>query len=338
MKKRALLKAKTLGDSVYLAIEKHLQKILKHEDDVLKDRDAEALHQMRVGMRRLRSAVTGFASVIDLPKEAREKKIAKVAHCLGELRDLDVLKEELKTRYKPLLPASEQKHLETVLEHLDKQRTHALRKIQSSKSAQQYEQLKQAFQKWLKQPNYTELAQLPIRDVLPDLLLPSVSQLFLHRGWLLGNSETSVVKSAKSVKTNSKQPRDPATVEQLLATQGSVLHSLRKQTKRVRYQMELFNHFYGEAYEESLNHLKNIQSILGQIQDNVVLGEFITEVLHSDIKTCMPELAKQLVQTNYQAWQDWQPLQQQYLNFETRQVFHEAVLHPSVELGEYSTR
>lgn len=331
MKKRALLEANTLGDWAYLAIEKHYHKILKHEDDVLKDRDPEALHQMRVGMRRLRSAVTGFASVLDLPKDAREKKIGKVAHRLGMLRDLDVLKEELKTRYKPALPHSEQKSLETVLEYLDKQRTHVLHKVRSSKSAQQYEQLKQAFQKWLKQPSYTQLAQVPIRQVLPDLLLPSISELFLHPGWLVGIADTSVAKSAKAEDTNGKKSREPVTVEQLLATQGPVLHSLRKQTKRVRYQMELFNDFYGEAYEEYLNQVTEIQSILGTLQDNAVLAEFMTEVLESDIKTCMPRLAEQLAQTNYQAWQEWQPLQQQYLNTHTRQAFHLVVLHPLPE-------
>lgn len=331
MKKRALLKAKTLGDWAYLAIEKHFHKILKHEDDVLKDRDPEALHQMRVGMRRLRSAATGFASVLDLPKDAREKKIAKVAHRLGELRDLDVLKEDLKTRYKPILPESEQKFLETAFDYLDKQRTHTLRKVQSNKSAHQYEQLKQAFQKWLKQPSYKELVQLPIREVLPDLLLPSVSQLFLHPGWLLGTGQMSVAQPAKTKDTNGKHSSAPVVVEQLLATQGEVLHSLRKQTKRVRYQMELFADFYGEAYEENLNHLKEIQSILGKIQDNVVLAEFMTDALGSKLESCMPKLAEQLTQNNDRAWQEWQPLQQQYLNVHMRQAFHLAVLHPLPE-------
>jgi len=53
--------AKTLGDSAKLAIEQHYQKILKHEAQVLKDKDPEDLHQMRVGMRRLRTAIVGFS-------------------------------------------------------------------------------------------------------------------------------------------------------------------------------------------------------------------------------------------------------------------------------------
>jgi CHAD domain-containing protein len=49
--------AKTLGDWAKIAIQQHYQKILNHEPLVLKDKDPEELHQMRVGMRRLRTAI-----------------------------------------------------------------------------------------------------------------------------------------------------------------------------------------------------------------------------------------------------------------------------------------
>lgn len=63
MKVRTQSKTNTLGDWSALALDKHFHKVLKHEDDVLKDKDPEALHQMRVGMRRLRSAITGFTQL-----------------------------------------------------------------------------------------------------------------------------------------------------------------------------------------------------------------------------------------------------------------------------------
>jgi CHAD domain-containing protein len=57
-----------------LAIEKHFKKTIKYEKDVLQDQDPENLHQMRVGMRRLRSAATGFSPALALPKPAQEQK------------------------------------------------------------------------------------------------------------------------------------------------------------------------------------------------------------------------------------------------------------------------
>ena len=321
MKKPTELEAQTLGDWAYLAVDKHFDKTLKHEDDVLKDRDPEALHQMRVGMRRLRSAVNGFAPALDLPKAAKEQNIAKVARVLGALRDLDVLKEALQNQYQPALPKSEQKSLKTVLDYLAKQRKKALEQVQSTLEHKGYQNLKHDFKKWLKQPQYRELAQVPIRDVLPDLLLPSASQLFLHPAWLVGvQSETRGF--------GVPSPLEQDGVEELLGAQGLVLHSLRKQTKRSRYQMELFTDFYEPSYEAYVNDLKEIQEILGQIQDCFVLGEFLTDALDSKSQKLLPTLVDKLAQTRYQAWQKWRPLHQKYLNPRIRNALHLELLKP----------
>lgn len=318
---------KTLGDRASLAIKKHFQKFIKHEADVLKDRSPENLHQMRVGMRRLRSAITGFAPALDLPKSAQEKKIGKIARRLGQLRDLDVLREALENHYKPALPSKEQKSLETALEHLNKQRRQTLAQVKETLEHDRYQSLKQSLKKWLKQPSYKEIAQIPIQEVLPDLLLPEVSKLLLHPGWLVGTE-------VKEGEIHILKDLEPKMVEQQLAEKGPDLHSLRKETKRIRYQMEVFSDFYGESYAAYLQDVKAIQEILGQMQDSFVLAEFLTDVLQSEIKSLLPTLADQLAQTSYQAWQQWQPLQQRYLNLEVRKGFHLAILQPTLETAD----
>ncbi len=324
MKVHTHTKTKTLEDWAFLAIKKHFQKVIKYEADVLEDRDPEDLHQMRVGVRRLRSAITGFAPALDLPKPAQEKKIGKIGHKLGTLRDLDVLREALETQYKPTLPSKERKSLQTALVQLDKQRRQALKQVKEMLEHQRYQSPKQSLKKWLKQPTYQEIGQMPIQEVLPDLLLPELSKLLLHPGWLVGaevkEGEVDVLKESS-----------PEIVEQQLAEQGPVLHSLRKETKRIRYQMELFSDFYGESYKVYLEDVKAIQGILGQIQDSFVLAEFLTVALNSEIKTVLPTLASQLAQTSYEAWQQWQTLQKRFLNPEIRQGFHLAILQPTLE-------
>ena len=94
--------AKTLGDWAKIAIQQHYQKILKHETLVLQDKDPEELHQMRVGMRRLRTAIAGFSCAVTLPKSVDEKKVGEIATILGKLRDLDVLQETLNKLRKEL--------------------------------------------------------------------------------------------------------------------------------------------------------------------------------------------------------------------------------------------
>ena len=75
--------------------------------------------------------------------------------------------------------------------------------------------------------------------------------------------------------------------------------------------------------------MKDIQGVLGQIQDRFVLSEFLTDVLQSKSKNSLPTLANQLTVKSYQAWQTWQGLQQRYLNLEVRKGFHLAILEPT---------
>ena len=325
MKESEIPKAESLGEWAYLAIEKHFEKTLKHEGDVLKDRDPEELHQMRVGMRRLRSAVTGFAPALELPKAAGERKIAKIARRLGALRDLDVILSALESRYKPSLPPEEQERLDTALERLAKQRREAFSLVRETLHAQPYKKLKQALKEWLKKPVYKEITQLPIQDALPDLLLPQVSRLFLEPGWLVG------VRVFAAEMPLSEELKLKA-VEEILASRGRLVHSLRKQVKRVRYQMSLFSGLYGPSYAAWVEEMKEIQEVLGEIQDSMVLAEVLGDVLGEEIDSALPALAQKLAQSRCEAWQKWQPLQQRYLSRETRLAlrceFHKPLEEP----------
>ena len=321
MTKTTTLDSKALGHWAYLAIEKHFQKILKHEADVLNDKDPEALHQMRVGMRRLRTAVHGFAPALSLPSAAQEKKIAKVARQLGELRDLDVLQDTLNTQYLPSLPSAEQDTLNKVLATLKKQRQKTLDIVQTALKDARYQALLQALQTWLVQPSYGKFAEFPIEEILPDLLLPLVSEFLLHPAWLVG-----VKLEAGAIAVPSDLNSE--IVVQLLNAHGDSLHSLRKQAKRVRYQMELFTEFYGSTYEHYLKDIKEIQSILGHIQDSFVLAEFLKQTLDSDCTVQLPILTAQFTETRYQAWQEWRTLQQRYLTLQARRDLHQTLLKP----------
>ncbi|HEY9608457.1 CHAD domain-containing protein [Allocoleopsis sp.] len=319
MTKNTSLDPKTLGHWAYIAIEKHFQKTIKHETDVLADKDPEALHQMRVGMRRLRTAVHGFAPALSLPSAAQEKKIAKIARQLGELRDIDVLQDTLKNQYLKNLPPAEQDALKKVLGTLKKQRQKSLDLVQTTLKEERYEQLKQALQNWLKQPAYGELAEFPIDEILPDLLLPLISEFLLHPAWLVGvKLEAGAIAAPSGLNSE--------IVVQLLNTHGDSIHSLRKQAKRVRYQLELFTDFYGSTYEDYVKDIKAIQSILGHIQDSFVLAEFLKGTLDSGNITQLPTLASQFTEARYQAWQEWRPLQQKYLNPQTRRDLHQTLL------------
>ena len=82
--------AMTLEEAFHAIITNCLSHIQQNEDMVAAGRDVEALHQMRVGMRRLRSALAMFDDTIRLP-ETLQQELDWLASVLGKARDWDVL-------------------------------------------------------------------------------------------------------------------------------------------------------------------------------------------------------------------------------------------------------
>ncbi len=308
----AIVEAKTLSDWAYIAVDKHFHKILAHEEGVLKDEDPEELHQMRVGTRRLRSVLAGFAPALKLPDSGDDKSVGKLARTLGQLRDLDVLKEALITDYLPNLPGEEQRFLGQAFKYLEQERKKVLKIVDDTLKGHKYINLKNAFKHWLNKPQYSPMGAIDIKVVLPDLLLPEVSKFLLHQGWLIGANSQSFSKGE---------------VEDILAQEGYHLHELRKEAKHTRYNMELFAHFYNEDYDEYLSDVKKLQSVLGNIQDSSVLADFLEKVYGEDIRNKMPTLISIFQNIHYENWQKWQGIQAKYLRAETRKRFHQAILN-----------
>lgn len=312
------METQTFGDWAKLAIEKHFHKFLKHETGVLADEDPEELHQMRVGMRRLRTALSGFAPAIELPHEAREKQVAKVARHLGKLRDLDVLK-DLLSDLETALEGTERDTLSQAFTELEATRIAAAEKVQKKLHKDRYLNLKKGLEQWLDQPQYQKVGAMTLDVVLPDLLLPQISQFLLHPGWLVGTKlENGNIYLLERL--------NQAEVASHLDVYGDTLHSLRKAAKRVRYQMELFTEFYGETYAHYLKQTKQLQAVLGKIQDCFVLKEFLDEVFEDSLAQKLPTLTTHLNQVRYEQWEQWQQLQRFFLDLDNRQQFHAAVI------------
>ncbi|MGK7925625.1 MAG: CHAD domain-containing protein [Spirulina sp.] len=313
--------ANTFGDWAYIAIAKHYEKMLSHEAGVLADRDPEELHQMRVGMRRLRTALVGFAPALSLSAPMGEKVVGRIARVLGHLRDIDVLGDTLKTDYRPHLPKAERKELDRILKGLAKERRKAFKAVKAILKGKTYRKLKKSFESWLTNPRYSSLARVPIEFVLPDLLLPQFSQFFLHPGWEVGGSigEMTSVEYA-----------DADTARRILARQETTLHSLRKEAKRTRYQMELFVQFYGGEYQSYLKETKQIQGILGDLQDSFVLKEFLNRFFVKSFKTRLPALAQRLQEIRWQKWNAWQELHYKFASPAMRQSLRTIAQHPNI--------
>jgi CHAD domain-containing protein len=323
------IETETLRDLAQVAIAKYLKQAVAYEKPVLADTDPEDLHQMRVGLRRLRTALQVFDVAIKLPQAAREPQVAAVARQLGALRDLDVIQETLRTRYLPDLPEHEQVHLAAVLVILHKRRKKVFKGVKKMLKDKPYKHLKKSLKAWGKAPQYKALATLPATYGVPDLLAPLVSQLWLHPGWLVGTAPTD---TGPTVETE----LSIAATDALISSQGAKLHSLRKQVKRVRYQLKVVADMYNGALADDLHRLSEMQTTLGDLQDSTVLEEFVAQAV-PQAKGNMPTLFALLADSRHRAWKQWQGHQQYYLAASHRQQLRLAVLNPAGATEEPTT-
>lgn len=290
-----------LGDYAYRAISNYVKHILKQEKGVLAQQDPEFVHQMRIGLRQLRTATKAFSGAIALPRGMNDQALKRLAQVLGRVRDLDVLESWL-SRYGHQTPLkkAEQKRLLRIIQKLQKRRRRAVVQMRTYFRSKAYRRLLKACKHWLKCPRYKTLARLPMGVALPDLQLPMVGQLLLHPGWLVTNDN------------------DVTELEQV--------HALRKRIKGVRYQMALLRDFYGQEYRAQIRAFKDIQDVLGELQDEVVLQTFLGKVLGTNWAKKLPSLKKYFHQQHQQLWQRWLLMRQPYLSLDHRCELHQLFL------------
>ncbi|WP_299415828.1 CHAD domain-containing protein [Acaryochloris sp. IP29b_bin.148] len=317
----------SLREVAYRAIQKHVKKSTKYEKGVLADQDPENLHQMRVGMRRLRTAIDVFAPAIDLPVAAQQSRITTIAKQLGKVRDLDVLHSWFQ-HYLTLADASveESEQIQQVLVRLHRRRQKKFAQLPKLFKSKVYRQFVSAYRDWLNEPQFNTVAVMPVLDVIPDLLLPLLSQLFLHPGWLVA-TETIEGQIYPMVGVTM------ASLDQIFAAEGAELHDLRKQIKRVRYQTEFFIPFYGKSYQTQTQGFRTLQELLGLFQDEAVLNEFLVKELGSTWPHRLPVLAALLQEERFRNWQQWQALQRKYLDPKFRRTLSRRLMSPTVKLN-----
>jgi CHAD domain-containing protein len=295
----------TLADYIYPAIQKQYVTILTLESQVLADDDVEAIHQLRVSLRRLRSQIQAFGSILDIPKVMGEKQIGKIAKVLGKVRDLDVLKNTCKS-HKNNLPDAEKIHLEKVIATIVKRRRKEILKVKLMLNDRDYQYFKIGINNWLNNPQYLSIAQVEIETILPELLLRSIAKLFVDASWWINLELDSGI--------------DPElAISPLLIIHGDTLHNFRKQAKATRYLMEIFIDRYPAQYSEYLKDVKQIHQLFGNIQDNIVLDNFIRKVLGKQAPAKLPTLYDRITRSNHLNWDNWQPIQNRYRQSKTRQ-------------------
>jgi CHAD domain-containing protein len=222
-------------DRVLAMLGTQLEAIRAHDPGTRLGEDPEELHQMRVATRRLR-AVLRAARPMFAPKpvKALREELAWLGATLGNVRDLDVMREHLRAELAALDP-QDRAVGRGLLGRLGKARGRARDALLLALDSPRYFTLLDAIEETIAQP----------RVVDPDVSLVDVAA----RGFK---------KLRKTVKALAESPTD------------ADLHTVRIKAKRARYAAELVASEAGRPAERFVSQVEKLQDILGEHQDAVV--------------------------------------------------------------------
>ncbi len=306
--------ATRLGGYAYQIIRQQSKAVFKLRSQVIADTDIENLHQMRIGTRRLRAALLLFSDVLE-PDQASDSKgitdlskpVKQLTKALGKVRDIDVMQAWLGDQQAISgLRKKEKKTIESLLKKLKKRRKKQFSKMEDTLTSRDYKQLAKKCKKWLKQPSFGSAAQQPATTGAVRKIVEPLTALLQHPGWGIATR-----KQGKA-----RVPTKSITLDQLnqqLETDGELLHDLRKQIKQTRYQTEFFRGLYGITYAAQIREFRKLQKVLGQVQDQLVISEFLTDEIGKDWTEKLPTIYQAFQDSRLALWQQWQPLQAKYL-------------------------
>lgn len=215
-------------------IASQLHIVFERESKALHGDDPEDLHEMRVAVRRLRTALRVFHERFEPERLARfEDGLKQTGAALGEVRDLDSFLIWL-NKYRNKVSKKAAPALEALREEFTRVRDEKIDIAHREVAGDSYQQWTEALLGFLPE---TEAETPPARVEAPSILIHLLQ-------CVLG--ETDDVESATFRK----------------------LHKLRIRCKWLRYFGEFFDPVYHHGLKEIVDQIKALQSDLGTIQDH----------------------------------------------------------------------
>ncbi len=248
-----------LDDRLDLALRKILTDQFRRFRDQLpglqRDIDTEFVHQARVAMRRIRSALRLFRGAApESPAAYLEGELKWLGGTMGEVRDLDVFLLNL-SRFQGQIehfPAGRKKAFEN---WIAQQRRAPLKALGQALESPRYRHFERGVLQFLERPLPSRprapLAMKPLREVAPLLITEKFD---------------AVIAQGRAVLAKPKLKQ---------------FHRLRIQMKRLRYACEFMGPAYDGALDLFIERTVEIQDCLGELQDTVFTRKFV-DSLRSD--------------------------------------------------------
>ena len=229
------------------AVEENRKRLLQNGDD------PEILHQFRISMRRIRSALGAFKKFFAPSWFALHRRnLSLLMAQTNAKRDIDVLLEKMDF-YRSLLPKKMQKELIPLKAHLLAEKVHL--DIQAVKLAEN-------------ELLHYEISALVKPDLKGCRLEDKVSQpIVITAMQILDKRITSILKEGKRLNAQSEE---------------QAYHTLRIQFKKMRYLIEVMEPLVEkQKYKDAMKLIRKMQNILGDFHDyqvqRTLLSAFGTE-------------------------------------------------------------
>jgi len=207
------------------------------------DLDPEFLHDLRVAVRRTRSALGQIRGVLPPATTARfTREFAWLQELTGPARDLDVFVLELPSLTR-LLPARSRRSLGPLARLLERRRRAAYDELAHALDAPRFARLLVGWRAFLLLPT-------PKRPSAAPNALRACADLAVER---IGRLRRRALREGEAIGA---------------ASPAADLHELRKTCKKLRYLVEFFHSLLErDATEAAIASLKGLQDTLGRFQD-----------------------------------------------------------------------
>jgi len=232
----------------------HFQYLTLWEDSARTWGDIEGVHQFRVTIRRMRSALSLFREAI--PKSVSghwSDEMRWIAGELGFARDLDVFISEGLSAVTDRLPLSGSDGLLRLAAER-RARTYEAQ-VRVMLDSDRYREFKVSFQSWIEGRDWE---RLPLKNKrvksLAENLVPFSRQL-------MDKQERKVLAAGSHVN------RDDA----------DAMHRLRIECKKLRYASEFFRPLFA-GMDTFSSHMKGLQDLLGLMNDVAVMGALLRDL------------------------------------------------------------
>ncbi len=229
--------------------------VKQNEDGIKKNIDTEFLHDFRVAVRRIRSALTQIKEVFPEKDVKRFKKnFAILGKNTNRLRDLDVYLLE-KEKYTQMLSDDLSSGLETVFTKLTHERKTEQKKLTRFIKTEKYKKIIINFETYLEKTS-SDSQNAPNSNV-------KILELACRFIWKKYNQ---ILKKGRKINDSTPDP---------------VLHELRIECKKLRYLLEFFSSLFPENETSIIiKHLKKLQDNLGDFNDLYVQQQSLKEMLN----------------------------------------------------------